>query len=147
MAAAQIRWDPGDSAGERTLITSGSEGRFNGWKIQPMGIGERAVSVGDGLTHVWTHRTDQGVAFRFSVLEEDQSLLSEFLEWANLGRLFAIDTNDAEDNTYEEVCIAPGTLFDAGEPDPTTLDIPVAGSVINAAASPVPMRQILTPSA
>lgn len=143
MAAAQLRWDPGDSAGERTLVVVGAEGKFNGWKIQPMGIGERSVSVGDGLTHVWTHRTDYGVSFRFSVLESDQSLLSEFLEWANLGRIFAIDTGDAEDNTYEECCIAPHTLFEAGEPDPDTLDIPVVGSVINAATSPVPMRQII----
>lgn len=147
MSAAQIRWDPGDSEGERTLVTVGSEGRFNGWKIQPNGIGERAVAVGDGLTYVWAHRTDYGVSFRFTVAEADQSLLDEFLLWANLGRLFAIDTGDSESNTYEEVCIAPNTLMEAGEPDPETLDIPVTASLINAAVSPVPMRQVIDAAA
>ena len=143
MAAAQIRWDPGDSAGERTLTVAGEEGQLNGWRIQPAVVGERAVAVGDGITHVWEERTDQGVAFRFLVLEVDQSLLNEFLLWANTGKLFAIDTKDSEDNTYEECCIAPNTLFDAGDCDPETLDIPVSGSVINAAVAPVPMRRII----
>ena len=143
MAAAQFRWDPGDSAGERTLVTVGSNGRFNGWRIAPMTIGERAVAVGDGLTYVFALRRDSGVSFRFQVAESDQSLLWELLEWANDGNLFAIDTGDSEDNSYEEVCIAPGTLMEAGEPDPQTLDIPVTCSLINAAVSPVPMRQII----
>jgi hypothetical protein len=143
MAASEIRWDPGDSAGERTLAVVSTNGRFNGWRIQPATIGERAVSWGDGLTHVWSGRTDQGVSFRFSVAESDQSLLNEFLLWANLGRLFEIHTKDKEDNTYDECCIAPGTMIEAGEPDPETLDIPVSASVINAAVSPVPMRRIL----
>jgi hypothetical protein len=143
MASAQIRWDPGDSAGERTLIVVGSDGRFNGWRIRPETIGERAVAVGDGLTYVFALRRDNAVSFRFTVAEADQSLLWELLEWANDGQLFSIDTGDSESNSYEEVCIAPNTLIEAGEPDPQTLDIPVTASLINAAVSPVPMRQII----
>jgi hypothetical protein len=99
--------------------------------------------VGDGLTHVWRHRTDYGVSFHFTVAEADQSLLQQFIEWANVGGFFAIDTDDSEDNTYEECCIAPGTLIEAGDHDAETLDIPVTASVINAAVAPIPMRRII----
>jgi hypothetical protein len=138
---AQIRWDSG--AGEETLEVVGDSGQFNGWRVQPNAVGERAVAVGDGLTYVWRHRTDYGVSFHFNVAEADQDDLQGFIEWANAGGLFAIDTDDSESNTYDECCIAPGTLIEAGDHDPVTLDIPVTASVINAASSPVVMRRII----
>lgn len=136
---AQIRWDPGDSAGERTLAGVNDLGRFNRWKINSATIGERAVGWGTGITYQWPGRVDYLASWSLTVAYSDMSLVSEFLEWANAGNPFAIDTDDAASRTYEACSIAPDTLIECSEPDPETLDLTLTGTALNIAAVPVPM--------
>ena len=140
---AQIRWDPGDSAGERTLTASIEAVRFNRWTPDSFGVGEEAIAVGDGIGYVWVHRTDHLVSFEFPCIA-DYALLQEFQEWANNFGPFAIDTGDPEDNTYETCQIASrasDSRVTISEPDPETLEYRITARVRNIATTPIAMRQ------
>lgn len=139
---AQIRWDPGDSAGERTLVATLPAVRLNRWSPDSFGVGEEAIGVGDGVGYVWTHRTDHLVSFEFPCIA-DYALLQEFQEWANNFGPFAIDTGDPESNSYEECQIASRNSgrVAIGDPDPETLEYTITATVRNIAVSPVAMRQ------
>jgi len=140
---AQIRWDPGDSAGERTLAPWSDVARWNRWKVMPATIGERATAVGDGRMYQWSHRTDYGASAILPHIHiSDQPLVQEFLLWANAGGEFAIDTGDTDDNSYDECQVAPGTLAECSEPDPETLDLTLTLAWIQVAAVPVPQTCI-----
>jgi hypothetical protein len=138
---AQIRWNPGDSAGERTLpCVAEDTGRFNQVKPMPSPIGEAAIAVGDGKGYRWRHRTDYMASMTFLVAYSDEALVQEFLEWANNFGEFSIDTGDIESNTYDELQVAPGTEVDCSPPDPETLDFTLTFTALNIAVSPVSIR-------
>ena len=139
---AQIRWDPGDSAGERTLTSAAPLARFNAWTPDSFGVGEEAIAVGDGVGYVWTHRTDHLVSLEFTCIA-DYALLQEFQEWANNFGVFAIDTGDPESNSYDECQIASrgsGRVV-ISPPDRETLEYTLTATVRNIAVAPVTMRQ------
>jgi hypothetical protein len=138
---AQIRWDPGDSAGERTLTGSPAICRFNRWRPVPDTIGERAIAVGDGVGYQWVHRTDYAAAFELPyIAHTNELLLQEFLLWANAFGVFAIDTADSESNTYGECQIAPGTRAEISDPDPETLEYTLTLTALNIAGAPIALR-------
>lgn len=139
--AAQIRWDPGDTAGERTLpCIVPATGRFNRWKMLPKIQGERAEEVGSGVGHVFEVRRDSAASMEFLIANADSALLWEFAEWADGFNVFSIDTGDSESNTYEECQIKVGTEIDISPPDPETLDLTLSMTVLNIAVAPAPMR-------
>lgn len=141
---AQIRWDPGDSAGERTLTGSPTVHFFNRWKPTPDPIGEEAFAIGDGRGYKWEERTDYLVSVEFPNIDHtDESLLQEFLEWANTFGIFSIDTADIEDNSYEECQVAPNTHATISDPDSETLEYTLSMTILNIAASPVPFRRVM----
>lgn len=138
---AAIRWNPGDSAGERTLSGAGALSRFNRWQMQPASIGEEAEGVGDGIGYKWRHRTDRGASMELIVAHADMDLLHEFLEWANEFNPFAIDTEDANDTTFDACQIKVRTRAVASAPDPETLDVTLSMTVLNIDSNPQPMIQ------
>lgn len=141
MSAAAIRWNPGDSAGERTLYGVNQVATFNGARPSPSPIGEAAIAVGDGVGYRYTHRTDYKTGqLALPVAYSDWSLVEEFLEWANNFGPFSMDTGDSEDNSYEDLQIAPDTEAECLEPDPETLDLTIVFTPLNIAAVPIPLR-------
>ena len=139
--AAAIRWDPGDSAGERTLTGSSTLTRLNRWHPLPDTIGERANALGDGRLYQWVHRTDYAVSFELpNIAHTDEGLLQEFLLWANAGGEFAVDTDDAESNSYETCQVAPGTVAEISDPDPEFLEYTLSITALNVALIPIAMR-------
>jgi hypothetical protein len=134
-----ITWDPGDSEGERTLPCVVEQGRFNRWKMMPKIQGEAAEGVGDGVGYIWKHRTDYVASMELQIAHSDGALLHEFLEWAGEFRRFTIETDDADDNTYDECQIKVGTEADVSPPDPETLDYVLSMTVTNVALVPVPL--------
>jgi hypothetical protein len=140
---AQLRWDPGDSAGERTLTGAAGIVRFNGWTPDPHDVGEDAIAVGDGKGYKWSHRTDYIASFELSTIA-DEALAQEFVLWANSFGVFSIDTADAQANTYDECQIAPGTRAVLSRPDRETLDYTLTVTALNIAATPVPLRCVYT---
>jgi hypothetical protein len=139
---AAIRWDPGDSAGERTLTAGSAIARFNRWKPDPRTVGERSHALGDGVGYIWRHRRDYTASFELPEIL-DYGLLDEFLEWANAFGVFSIDTDDSENNTYEECQIAPGTEAEGSEPDPATLARTLRITALNISVAPINLRQNL----
>jgi hypothetical protein len=138
---AAIRWDPGDSAGERTLTGSHTLVRFNRWHPLPDTIGERDNALGDGVGYQWVHRTDYAASFELpNIAHTSEGLLQEFLLWANAFGPFAIDTGDSESNTYGECQIAPGTRAEISDPDPETLEYTLSVTALSIAVAPIALR-------
>jgi hypothetical protein len=140
-----IQWDPGDSAGTRTLPCIVDNGRFNRWKMMPRVVGEVAEAVGDGRGYVWKHRTDNVASMELLIAHDDAALIDEFIKWAmgDAGAgtfgLFDIHTDDTESNVYTDVQIKVGTEIDVSPPDPETLDWTLSMTVVDVSASPVPL--------
>ena len=137
---AQLRWDPGDSAGERTLTGVLEMARFNQVIPDPAPIGEEATAVGDGVSYLWEHRVDYSAELTIIVAYTDDALIQEFLEWANRKRFFALDAGDLEDNVYEELQVYGRTRATVSAPDPATMDRVLSMKVLNVAAVPIPIR-------
>jgi hypothetical protein len=145
-----IKWDPGDSAGERTLPCVIDTGRFNRWKMMPKVQGEVAEAVGDGRGYIWKQRTDNIASMDLTIAHDDGALIDEFIKWAmgdsgtgSFG-LFTIVTDDADDNEFEDCQIKVGTEIDVSPPDPETLDFTLSMTVVHVALTPVPLVQRLT---
>lgn len=137
--AAQLKWDPGDSAGERTLPCVFSPGRWNRWKMMPKVKGEVAEAVGDGTGYVWAHRQDKMASMELTIAYTDADLAHEFLEWVNEFGKFDVHTGDAASTIYEDCQIKVGTDADISPPDPETLDLTLSLTVIHLATVPVPL--------
>lgn len=137
---ARIRWDPGDSAGERTLSHCTPKGRFNRWVTDPQTVGEEAIGYGDGRGYVWAGRDDYIAAFELPHIgHADVALLDEFVQWANAFGIFSIDTGDVDDTSYEECQKAPGSRVSYSPPDPETMDHTLSVVALNIATVPAPL--------
>lgn len=141
---SKITWDPGDSAGQRTLEGGSDHVRFNGWRPRPEIVGEEAQAIGDGVGYKWEDREDHLVTFVLPNIDHrDIATLYEFLEWANRFQPFAIETDDYEDNEYAECQVAVGTPAEISDPDPETGDYDLFLTIVNIAIAPTQFRRVL----
>lgn len=138
---AAFRWNSG--SGEQTLTGSASDGRLNGFQMNPHDVGEEATAAGDGVGYKYTIREDYEATFRLSnIAITDAAKASDFVKWVNRFGQFAIDTADFFDNSYEECQVTADGKAVLSPPDPVTLDLEITLTARNIAVSPSPLLAI-----
>lgn len=141
---AQIRWT--DAVIGAAILRNHAPApadRFANWTPSSDPIGEAANAQADGARYMATWRDDHAASFELRGIPVRKVLGVSPLDLAVRLRLHllkggqcAIDTEDAEDTTYETCGLAPGTVPTITLADPQLLEYTLSLAVIDLAAVP-----------
>jgi hypothetical protein len=137
-----------DGIGAATL-TNGKPSpgdRFSGWTPTTKPIGDSASRQSDGLTAMFKFRDDYGASFALVHIPvvltggvRLTDIADRLVAWLMAGGTCAVNTGDAESNSYATCGLMPGTTPTLTLSDRVNLEYTLSLSLINVAVSPVRM--------
>jgi hypothetical protein len=147
MSGAHINWTDGAGAAQLdnglTASAGGVGSQFKNWVSDSNPVGPEVNALGTGALTKFVFRTDYTASFDLTdIPNANTTLIDRLIAWLRAGGTVSVTCGDTTSAVYATCCLAPGAKIAKKMDNKNDITWTVSLSLLNIAASPVPMTCI-----